>query len=551
MNKYIHHDGMEISMQDSFNLLQKTHFLLINAVGRMFCEKPGVKESGFEVSYTSSVNARHPGEDVEISLIFSVGDAMFPNGEIFTGQNYDVRIPVEKTPGYRYVVIQHQVLRETLGSFAPGFPVKDRYLDCQDILSVHLRAGTASTNLLGNEMIIARFIYTEDMAYPTIENLQPFYFNYISVSEMIDTCERPRIDGITQDYQHIYAPPSYNSVEMNNVDFLPGRDTFLHVKAEIPTNPSGPRCFWLARSQSQSGRLLWGSSLLPHVPPNVVPLKLIKGLSYNTKVQKLDCYRDARGYFSSEQDIQAGGSASGSINLSAIWHSHLPVLKLVNTVDAPANCFVQSRTVNSDQTYMQETPTRLTNLSGKVPANLMIFPDQATSIKITSDYVSPSNHVVDSASANPARNTGVNEYPACLIITHQMGPDAMREGPNDWSSDCRLIGETTVFTYHNDTSDKQYLISAALYNFVAPEAGSAPGSTAGGLLAIPGHPLFRLSIEEPLAPPTPPHVSTFTAKGLGIEIAPYEELAFNVTVLTAQEFCRFHGNIQIVIGKKS
>ena len=546
MNRYMHYDGMEISMQDSFNLLQSAHSYVINAIGRMFTENPGVKEGGFDVSYTSSFNnTRHPGEGMEVSLVFDAGDVMFPNGEIFTGQKYKVRIPIEKKPGYRYVVIKHRVLRETLGYFAPGFPVEDQYLDCQDILSVHTRVGTAATTLSGDELIIARFLYTEDMAYPIIDKLQPFYYNYISVSEMIDPYTQPILNGILQTYHCVYAPSKYQDIETNRIDFLPGKDGFLHARAEAE-EPSGARNFWLAHSQSETGRSLIANSMLPHVfyengkTYNIIPLRLIKGLEYDTQSQQLDCYRATQGVFSTKEVVYGGGSATGSTTLAYVeWHPYLPILRMVNHTDSLGNCFIQMQALNNDASYMQEVPTRLTELGGTLPANLMIFSDETSGVDLVTKYISPGNRVMHTASESTVRSESART--PYMIITHQIGPDSFREhATQNWSSDCLLYQGNVVLSYTNRTYYKQYITSADVFNQVAVEDGNSDI----GHLRVVGEDasFFNLDLVAP-----GPTSDSWT--GL-IEVNPGTTIVFHAYGASG-EFCRFHGNIQIAIERNA
>lgn len=549
MNKYLHVDGMQISMQDSFALMNAAQNTTIRGIGKMLAESPGTKENAFTVE---AQKIRHPGGTVQQCLVITTGDVMFPNGEMFAADSYEVRIPIEQAPGTRYIVIKHFTGRQTKGTFSSRYQVDDEYLMCQDVVRIYIRSGVTSVAIDGSELIIAKFTYTDDMNNPSIEDLRALYCNMWSTSELIDPETAPIWSEVRQYYHNLMVSNVCWNLYMNDVDFIIRGQAFLTSKAMLEI-AEAPREFWMLTSTSPGGASKCEIySLLPHTSNNPSPIRtfIMPGLRYDVVAQRVDCYRNV---VSAESDpVSAVGGTSGNpgLNMSAGWCGDCDGIWVqALTVTNTQNCFIQiwgSDSGNTPTGYpLFEIPARYP-VEGAPRIFIPIDPD-LTKYHVTGRVVNGSNEVkgIQMTTVISALSLGG----ANASISYAIGPDPYTENSTTFSSDMRCRNndagtKTSLFTYTNISGVDEHLVGAKLVNDCTEENGS--DSTAGNIVVVGMGDTFELEIDDPTG------ATPFESSWVGdILIEPGHKLEFTIKDMGASDnFCRMGGIVQLMLRRE-
>lgn len=549
MNKYLHVDGMQISMQDSFALANAAQNSTIKSLGKMLAESPGCKENSFTVS---AEKIRHPGGIVQQYLVVTSGDVMFPNGEMFAGDRYEVRIPIEPSPGFRYIVIKHITARQAKGKFCPGFQVDDEYLMCRDVIQVHIRSGMISAAIDGSELIISKFIYTDDMAKPSLKDLRAMYCNMWSTSELIDCASAPIWSEVRQYYHNVMVSNVCLGSDMNNIDFIIRGGAFLTSKAMIDYSDV-PREFWMMTSTSPGGTSKSEIySLLPHIAiyPSPIRTFMMPGMRYGITARRVDCYRNILGIESEEISAVGGTGGNPGLNISAGWCDDSDGIWVQAAVATSVqNCFIQiwgSESGSGAYGYpLAEIPAR----SAEEGAPELFIPvnPQISKFHITGRVVNGNNHVESEKSTIVYPTDTLNE--ANVSISYSIGPDPFNENFTAFSSDMRCRNNdagnrTPLFSYTNISDVDEYLIGAYLINNCTEE--DTGDSTVGTVVIAGQGEAFELEIDDPTG--ATPFMSSWSGN---ILVEPGHKMQFTIKDMgSSSDYCRMGGIIQLLIRRQ-
>ena len=546
MNKYLHNSGFEISMQDSFALMNHAQGNTAKSIGRLLTERPGVKEESFVVE---TEKVRSPGGTVQQYLVVTCGDAFFSNSEVFIASPYEVSIPIEQAPGYRYLVLKYRSMRQTKGKFSERFKADNEYLFVDDYVSLFIR-NKAILALDGSEMILARFLYTAVMSEPQIEMNRPRYSNAWSIAEAMPS-NKPDIE-IVQLLHDMLRKSSHETLL-----FVPKSPMFLQAlsKMQMPTPPF--RAFKIIKAGMNNGQAHSLSQMLPMREigsDHYDGIRMFPGIAYSVTARNVDLYRGTLGTWSEPEEVVGGFPVTGtpSLNLASGIFEGMDAIWVRPYFDYAADMggvFVQLW-ASTDEDYPAgephyEIPMRsYPSSTVSVPIRQLIpIPVGAEEIHITARLIDAQNNVLKSktqlVTLTPPSAVSMGNH----TFTMTFGRDAF-SADNLTCRFCNNAGtQATLFKYKNVSGKTEHIVRALLTNYAA-DAGF---SNSGQVVSVSPHVGIVLDVDCPAAPP-PPYESSWIPG----DVSEYIEVPHGATVVFRTSFalsthCDFFGTIQLMI----
>lgn len=553
MNKYLHDSGLEISMQESFLFMNHAQCNTAKMIGKLLTERPGVKENAFVVE---TEKTRDPGGEVQQYVVVTCGDAFFPNGEVFIANPYEVRIPVEQAPGYRYIILKYRAMRRIKGKYSSRYKPDNEYLFVDDMVSLFVR-NKAVLAVDGSEMILARFLYSAVMEEPQIVVNRPRYSNAWSISEVMPY-DIPSLTQVNQFFHEGYRRFEYMGKYYDQIFFLPKAPLFLQALA-VSTPPSY-RSFKQIQTLLNTGSKYSVSHFLPIEEDAGIhyhKASLMMGINSRVKFRNVDMYRGTLGEWSDEIITRGGVASSGSIaldlqcdlfvDMDAIW------VRPTFTDDIVPGAFVQiwvSSSPSDPVSYPDyEIPAR--PLASGMPLQFVPVEAGMQEIYITANLVDAQNKILltEKTSLVPL-DSGL---PPCnRSFTAHFGMDQYLKGTPATES-CLIddyghafeYGIKEILTYKNMSGKKEYIIKAYVSNDAVADTGIA-----GTVVTSPAS-AFVLDVDMAAAPGSP-YVGSWSAGSLAeaVVLDPGASIKFVADMATVSDHFDFFGTIQLMISRE-
>jgi len=546
MNKYLHDSGLEISMQESFALMNHAQNNTIKSIGRLLTERPGVKEESFVVE---TEKVRSPGGTVQQYLVVTCGDAFFPNSEVFIASPYEVRIPVEQAPGYRYLILKYRAMRQSKGKFSERFKPDNEYLFTDDYVSLFVR-NKAILAIDGSEMILARFLYTAVMSEPQIDMNRPRYSNAWSIAEAMPS-NQPSI-AVVQLLHDMLRKSSYGSMSLDTLVFIPQADLFLQASA-VMLIPSPPyRAFKITKAVMANGQSHMLSQMLPMREIENYHhdgIRMFPGVAYEVSARNVDLYRGTLGTWSEAVEVVGGFAATGTptLNLAsgyfdgmdAIW-----VRAYFELMSDMSGVFVQIW-VSDNESMPTGEPHLEVPMRSFLPTirNLIPIAQGLGEAFITAKLVDATNTVLETRTQALLIPPPTVPESGNFTYTITFGRDAYS------LATClfRKHGgsESTLFKYKNLSGKTEYIVKAKLTNYAEDEGSSTPGQ----VISVSPYEGVVLPFDNPAAPP-PPYQSEWTPTPDNfIEVPDGASVTFRTSFVGDNVHCDFYGTIQLMIAR--
>jgi len=187
-----------MSLGEAFGAIQALHGGSILKATRIVTESAGFFPDSFApAAIESSIE-----QEGVFYITFLAGPAIFPSGEMYSGNWFRTKIAVQKQVGYQYVTLQHVPLRRTMQQIAPGSPPEAQYAERLDGARLSLSPVLAAPED-GSQLLVARIRYEPGMNAPEVEDVRDIWRFFWTPSEIIDPTEV--IDDILQNETFVYT----------------------------------------------------------------------------------------------------------------------------------------------------------------------------------------------------------------------------------------------------------------------------------------------------------------------------------------------------------
>lgn len=178
--KLLYEDGCQVSLSYATELIQNLMNNQVRNTMRLLTLTPGF----FGTSFYPEGIEQDPSSPSVAYVRMQAGPVVFPNGEVFGGQNFVLRIPVERKDGYQYIkVVYHENLR-TRQTYA--FNQNGNYAEVLDGVKIMV-ADVISQTVSGNDLLIAKVSFGIDDKIPQVTDIRNHWTFYWSGAEIVNS----------------------------------------------------------------------------------------------------------------------------------------------------------------------------------------------------------------------------------------------------------------------------------------------------------------------------------------------------------------------------
>lgn len=319
--KLLYEDGCQVSLSYATELIQNLMNNQVRNAMRLLTLTPGF----FGTSFYPEGIEYDPSTPSVAYVRMQVGSIVFPNGEIFGGQNFKLRIPVERKDGDQYIkVVYHENLR-TRQKYA--FNQNGNYAEALDGVKVSV-ADLVTQSVDGDDLLIAKVIFGTNDITPQVIDIRNHWTFYWSGAEVVNSASSMFEVSVEEKSSFDIKSPDSTVVPAH---ILSGDISLLNI---IHISASDVKHF-------NSIRLLANHSEFQDIshncPPFVEePLKEIicrkypPGITSDLQVKRIDAYRGGiqTQWSAAKKYITGSGAASTSfgVDMTTIQCETMPII---------------------------------------------------------------------------------------------------------------------------------------------------------------------------------------------------------------------------------
>jgi len=398
---FLYEDGVELSLGAAYTILQNVANNRIRNLTRIITQSPGFLEDSFKVTALE----KDASQSSSYYLKMEAGGVVFPNGEVFKGNEFICRIAVTKAATTQYLKVKQATLYRTEQEQAFGGTEYAEILDGA-ILDIDTDPEPASD---GSELLIASINYFPDMEEPKVTDIRDPWIFFWSSSTIIDPQEI--LDFTIDDVTIISSKATINTATVNYIDAY-DINSEISAIVSIPQTDDDAMHAWDLLVESSYPEVSGAhrrSEPFPVVSqsPSIV-LRLPHGLEAVLALRKHDAYRAGVAtewvQTDSEVEIDHSGIEDADIQIDTEVHAIQPYVGIrVYTPDSIGkSCSVKIWISEQDDIDTDSPPRLLMGIPGSVDDNSYVpyfvlpFRSGAQALYMAYQVLNPAHRIVAS-----------------------------------------------------------------------------------------------------------------------------------------------------------
>lgn len=437
-DKFLYEDGVELSLSKAYTFIQNIANNRIRNFTRMITQSAGFLDDSFEVVALE----KDLSQSSTYYLKLKVGGVVFPNGEVFKGNEFVCRVALNKSSSTQYLKVKSVSLRRTEQKQAFG---AEGYAETLDGAKLDI-SGNPEPADDGSELLIAAIDYLPDMDVPDVSDRRDPWIFFWSSSTIINPLEILDFDVInimsSKSTWHstsgaILDSPDMNSETSTILYFSQFTDANRHAwDLLVESVPSGTdRSFQRVEPYSMA------------TEESTITMRLPQGLEAKINLRKQDAYRagvntewaeiDDNVYVSYLDSVFESRETPITAICEYIVHYEQPYLgvKIYTDADLGTSCFVKiwlAEEDNIDKTkppgYIIGLPSSVVGAGDELTYILLPYDKSAGTLYLEYEVISPAHNILFSNSKTISvepPNYGEEET-ICIYF----GSDRLTDDPN-------------------------------------------------------------------------------------------------------------------------
>lgn len=282
--KLLYEDGVELSLGKAYTFIQNIANNRIRNFTRVITQSPGFLDDSFKIDGME----RDLSQISTYYLKMKAGGVVFPNGEVFSGDGFECRIPIQKNPAIQYVKIKHVTLYQTKQDQSFG---EDGYANTTDGVEIVV---STSPDLAddGTELLTSEVNYFPDFISPVSGDRRDSWVFFWSPSSVIDPSEI-----LSFDIEDISIRSTKGMRDPGHVNIIdsPDMNSEYSTIVTIPVFSGVAQYAWDSLIESSTPEVKgMFRDIAPHTDvarDPVVMFRLPDGLSARIRFKRNDAYR--------------------------------------------------------------------------------------------------------------------------------------------------------------------------------------------------------------------------------------------------------------------
>ena len=298
--RLLYEDGVQVSLTYASELMQNLINNQIRNATRLITLTPGFFTDSFEPMGLD----KSPSEPTTFYIRLKAGSAIFPNGEIFSGEGYFCRVPIERKDGPQYIKLVHETLKRTEQQYI--FNKNGHYAESIDGARLVVSDdGTQSED--GSDLLVAMVLYTPDIVMPEVTDIRDMWTFYWSGAQVVDSSAAVSIADIEEIFSNDLRATSNSNIAISGVSSEISLITIPSMAFDALTHAIDTH---IECSDSNLMKILhrFMPPMTTVLLEEKLPLRLPPGLPCLLKIRKQDAYRsDVASEWTDEETFVSGG----------------------------------------------------------------------------------------------------------------------------------------------------------------------------------------------------------------------------------------------------
>jgi len=423
--RFLYEDGVELSLSSAYRFVQDIANNRVRSFTKIATYTPGFLGDSFEPITLE----KDPTSASVYYIKLKAGKVIFPNGEMYRGNDFTCRVSINRHASTQYLKIKHNSLYRTEQTQAFG---ENGHAEVIDGAQLEV---TSNPDLLteGTDLLIARIDYFPDMTIPDVTDVRDAWVFFWSPATIVD----PNSEAGTYD-RFYYSSKSGGDPSAINIldsyDINSETSTIIWFAQDADENIHNWETFFVPSSEDYA---LFSERF--HHPiesyggEEYISVRLPNGLSGSMCIRKADAYRDdlVTDWSTSDPMIVSYDWDTTNVSLNILRHNSLPFVAMRFHTDddiSTTGYFVKiwlSMYDNNDTRYAPNyiLPLKVTNEPAEVPYVVIPYDEAAEMIYYTQQVFTPGHQRASATAEGMFPVSAPSGYGSEDVIQIDLGGD--------------------------------------------------------------------------------------------------------------------------------